>query len=158
MLPLAFLFGCGASYSVPPEDHHLAKQATAGNQYKSQNLVSFKVNGAGVKAKIWSLTRFGWKNNIAGILLNITSNMHDDKRSIDINLDAAVPGKYSLEQGTTLNNKSGGSYNPDYISDQANNLSFINGVFELTEVDTVENRVNGCFYGKVKNKKAIPLK
>lgn len=154
---LAFLAGCSANYSIPVEDHNETKLSGPGNVNKGKNLLSFKVNGEEVHTTVWSISRFVWKNNIARILMNITSNMHDDKRTINVNLDGALPGKYQLASGSSSNEKSYGSYYPDYIADQSNSFSFTSGIFELTEVDTVKNTVSASFYGKVKNRKGDTL-
>jgi hypothetical protein len=157
MAVVCFLSGCGVNYSIPAEDQHSAKQADAVTRDKNQNLVTFKVNGKEVRTTVWSVSRFAWKNKIARIFMNITSNMHDDKRTINVNLDGSVPGKYPLAESGSINIKSYGSYYPDYIQDQVNSYSFTSGIFELTEVDTVKNKVNGSFYGKVKNIKGDSL-
>ena len=158
LVAISFLTGCGSNYSIPSEEHNAAANTDRKvNQNENQNLLVFKVNGKEVRTTLWSVSRFVWKNNIVRTLMNITSNMHDDKRTINVNLDGTVPAVYPLAQEGAGNKRSYGSYYPDYLDDQINSYSFTSGAFELTEVDTVKNRVNGCFYGKVKNVKGDSL-
>ena len=114
------------------------------------NLISFKVNGETVSTSGWNISRLTWKDGDKQ-WLNITTNMHEDKRTIMANLDGAVPGTYVLAEDGGFR-ASSGSYKPDYIGDMLQSYSFISGSFVLTEVDTVKNKVNGSFSGKVKNK------
>jgi hypothetical protein len=81
--------------------------------------------------------------------LNIVSNMHMDKRTINVNLNGALPGKYVLHESGMLKN-SHGMYTPDYNKIR-DSYSFISGEFNLTVVDTVKNIINGTFFGVAKN-------
>jgi hypothetical protein len=113
------------------------------------NVISFKVNGKLVTTSGWNISRLTWKNGEKE-WLNITSNMHQDKRTIMANLDGAVAGTYSFAEGGGMK-ASHGDYKPDYTGDMMRSYSFISGSFVITEVDTVHNKINGSFSGRVKN-------
>ena len=84
--------------------------------------------------------------------INITSDMHKEKRTIDVNLNGTKPGTYDLEEGGSLGGKSHGGYYPDF-GDPSGTYRFINGSFVITELDTVQNVLNGTFSGTAKNSK-----
>ena len=76
-----------------------------------ENLITFKVNGKEIKTHGWNISRFMGN----GINLNITSDMHEDKRTLMLNLNGWTPGKYSLQNSFTSDTHSGyGHYKPDY--------------------------------------------
>ena len=47
------------------------------------NIISFNVNGEEAKTESWNIVRFKMGNKVQ---LDITSNMHIDKRTINVNL------------------------------------------------------------------------
>ena len=152
---ISILFlSCADTVSVNnPSADNTTKTAAA----KSDNVITFKVNGTAVVTSGWTISRLQWSTDPGKLWLNITSNMHDDKRTIGANLNGAVPGTYilGLENGA-LSKQSYGSYHPDY-AETLNGYSFINGSFVITEMDTVRNIVNGTFSGTVKNSKGESL-
>lgn len=111
-----------------------------------ENLITFKVNGKEIKTHGWNISRFMGN----GINLNITSDMHEDKRTLMLNLNGWTPGKYSLQNSFTSDTHSGyGHYKPDY-SDLMNAYSFQDGFFQIENIDTVKGLLNASFYGTVK--------
>lgn len=118
---------------------------------KGDNVISFKVNGDEVMTSGWNIRRFTWSNQSA-VWMNITSDMHKEKRTINVNLNGEKPGTYNFDDKGVIMEKSHGSYIPDY-SDPSNSYSFVNGSFVITDVDTVNNIVNGTFSVTVKNSK-----
>jgi hypothetical protein len=129
--------------------------ATTGNTNVAKdelNQISFKADGENVNSEGWVVQRFVENDKATAPWLNITSNMHKDKRCINVNLNGAMPGAYGFDEEGTLATKSHGTYFPDY-SDIMNSYSFISGAFTITEVDTVQGLVSGTFEGVVKNSK-----
>jgi hypothetical protein len=53
-------------------------------------------------------------------------------------------------ENSNLTTESQGSYFPDF-SKPLESFSFINGEFDITEVDTVKGIVNGTFFGTAKD-------
>jgi len=140
------------------------KTANAGNSEKNsmgaasstdKNVIGFKVNGDGVKTSSWNIRRFTWSNQ-SDVWLNITSDMHKEKGTININLNGAKPGTYNFDDKGVIMEKSQGSYHPDY-NNPLNSYSFVSGSFIIIDVDTVNHVVNGTFSGTVKNSKGETL-
>lgn len=111
--------------------------------------ISFKADGALVKTQGWIVQRFLWDEKTPAPWLNITSNMHMDKRTINVNLNGSVTGKYILSDSEMMKN-SHGVYFPDY-SKIMDNYSFTSGEFNIMSVDTVKGLINGIFSGTVTN-------
>jgi hypothetical protein len=107
--------------------------------------ISFKVDGQQVNSEGWNVMRFIWDSNTPGEWLNITSNMHKDKRTINVNLNGAVPGKYVFMEGSSKTT-SNGVYFPDFSKPMMSYL-FESGEFNITGVDTDKNILNGTFSG-----------
>jgi hypothetical protein len=117
----------------------------------AQNIIRFKVNGDEVKTSGWIIRQFTWSNQPA-VWMNITSDMHKDKRTIDVNLNGAKPGTYTFDDNGVVMESSHGSYHPD-IDEPSNSYSFVSGAFVLTDVDTVRHIVNGTFSLTARNAK-----
>jgi hypothetical protein len=144
-----FVFGCNND-----------KTASAGNSEKNsadavsstdKNVISFKVNGDDVKTSGWNIRLFKWSNQSA-VWMNITSDMHKEKRTINVNLNGAKAGAYSFDEKGVTMEKSHGSYHPDY-NDLSNSYSIVSGSFVITDVDTVHHIVNGTFSLKARSTK-----
>jgi hypothetical protein len=120
------------------------------NKSEGENLISFKVNGKLVNTSGWTISRFSFQSEPLQVWLNITSNMKQEPRTLNINLNGSVPGKYSLG-GSAMKKQSHASYYPNYIEDLSHSFSFSSGEFTITQVDTVKHLVNGYFSGIVKN-------
>ena len=82
--------------------------------------------------------------------LNITSNMHDEPRTINVNLCGTSPGNYAIDD-VDPGARSHGAFFPDYIGDMTNGYAFIKAVFNITSIDTIKGIVNGKFSGTVRN-------
>lgn len=135
---VSLLFACGSGNEK--KDGGATKITTGdGGQ------ISFKADGQQVNSEGWNVMRFIWNSNTPGEWMNITSNMHKDKRTINVNLNGAVAGKYVFTEGSSMTT-SHGTYFPDF-SRPLQSYLFENGEFNLTEVDTVKNILNGTFYG-----------
>jgi hypothetical protein len=115
----------------------------------ASNLISFKVDGVPVVTSGWNISRFVMGE---GISLNITSNMHDDKRTVLFNLHGAQAGSYSLGPGSKTSGTAYGHYKPDY-NDMLNAYSFESGTIVISSIDTVKGLLNGHFEGMVANAK-----
>jgi hypothetical protein len=131
------------------------KNSAGASSSTAKNFIGFKVNGEEVKTSGWNISLFRW-NNQPAVWMNITSDMHKEKRTINVNLNGAKPGTYSFDDKGVIMEKSHGSYHPDF-SDALNSYSFVGGSFIITEVDTVHQILNGTFSGTVKNTKGETL-
>ena len=131
------------------------KKSADASSSSDKNFISFKVNGDEVKTSGWNISLFRW-NNQPDVWMNITSDMHKEKRTINVNLNGAKPGTYNFDDKGVIMDKSHGSYHPDF-SDAVNSYSFVSGSFVITEVDTVHHILNGTFSGTVKNMKGETL-
>jgi hypothetical protein len=134
------------------QDKASPSPAVAGNK----NSVSFKINGKQVNSSGWNISR----SIMTGMLvLNITSNMHEEPQTINININGDKPGTYSfLAQGGY--NKRGaayGSYYPDYQQDMMSPYTFEEGTFVITSIDTTAGMVNAEFSGVLKNSRGETL-
>ncbi len=119
----------------------------------ANNFVRFKVNGVLVETSAWNAS---YGNLVGGMLTyNITSNMHENEKTININVNATQVGEYDfLFTGGTAPNKAYGIYHPKY-SNTFDVYSFQNGKFTITEIDTIRKVYAGKFYGKVVNDSGI---
>jgi hypothetical protein len=118
---------------------------------EGKNVISFKVNGDEIKTSGWNIRRFTWSNQTT-VWMNITSDMHKEKRTINVNLNGATPGTYNFDDEGVIMEKSHGSYHADF-NDPAGSYSFVGGSFVITGVDTVHQLVNGTFSVTAKNSK-----
>ena len=125
------------------------KEVIASTQ-TSENLISFKINGQPVKTSGWNISRFKL-TTASKESLNITTNMHDEKRTLNINLSGTERGEYTAKTDDRSERNFYGSYFPDYINDLSNSYSFETGSFVITRMDTVKNILEGSFWGTVKN-------
>jgi hypothetical protein len=119
------------------------------------NMVIFKVNGREIKTSGWTISRVIFKGSKEW--LNVTTNMNEDKRTINVNIAGTVPGTYKFEANAGIEKNSYGSFYPDYLDDLANSYSFTWGSFTITSIDTVQRTVNADFFGIVKNLKGETL-
>ena len=116
-----------------------------------ENVISFKVNGDEVTTSGWNIRLFKWSNQ-PDVWMNITSDMHKEKRTINVNLNGAKPGTYNFDDQGVIMEKSHGSYHSDF-NDASGSYSFVGGSFVITDVDTVHHVVNGTFSVTAKNTK-----
>jgi hypothetical protein len=136
-------------------DRNSEKNSADASSSTDKNFISFKVNGEEVKTSGWNVSLFRWSNQ-PDVWMNITSDMHKEKRTINVNLNGAIPGTYNFDDKGVIMEKSHGSYHPDF-SDALNAYSFVGGSFVITDVDTVHHILNGTFSGTVKNTKGETL-
>jgi hypothetical protein len=120
------------------------------NEKGNDNTITFKVNDQLVKTSGWTISRFKLITD-SRESLNITTNMHEEARTLNVNIDAAEPGTYVIKGNPASTHHFYGSYYPDYMNDLTGSYSFETGSFTITEVDTVKNIVNGSFSGIVSN-------
>jgi hypothetical protein len=134
---------------------HPEKKSTDASSSTDENVISFKVNGDKVTTSGWNIRRFIWTNQ-STVWMNITTDMHKERRTINVNLNGAKPGTYNFDEAGVIMEKSHGSYHSDY-SDPAGSYSFVSGSFVITDVDTVHHILNGTFSGTVKNTRGETL-
>lgn len=136
------------------KDSNSATTAETKNN-SGDNIITFSVNGETVTSSAWNISRFDFGNG-AGTCVNITSNMHQDPRSINVNINGDKAGTYTFENEMLTVKKPGvayGSYAPDYLKDMSNKYSFKEGNFTISSIDTTAGIFNGTFSGTAKNSK-----
>ncbi len=116
----------------------------------NDNVISYKVNGELVRTSGWNISRFKLTND-SKESLNLTTNMHEEKRTVNINISGAEPGEYQAKTDDKSDHNFYGSYFPDYVNDPGNNYTFETGSFIITKIDTIKNILNGSFWGTAKN-------
>ena len=131
------------------------KKSAGASSSAGENIISFKVNGDKVTTNGWNIRRFTWTNQ-TNVWMNITTDMHKEKRTINVNLNGDRPGTYNFDNTGVVMENSHGSYHSDY-SDPAGSYSFVSGSFVITDVDTVHHILNGSFSGTVKNTRGETL-
>jgi hypothetical protein len=127
------------------------KKSSDASSSAGENVISFKVNGDEVKTSGWNIRLFRWSNQ-PDVWMNITTDMHKEKRTINVNLNGAKPATYNFDEEGVIMEKSHGSYKADY-NDASGSYSFVGGSFVITDVDTVRHIVNGTFSLTAKNTK-----
>ncbi len=153
----------GVAACNPPADSKVDSKTISPSKAVSSetdetNVITFIVGKEPVRTTGWTISRFSLNNEPGKLWLNITSNMHDEKRTINVNLDGAATGTYSFGTEGRISSRSHGSYYPDYIEDITNAYSFTEGNFHITEIDTMRKLVSGTFWGTVKNPKGETFK
>ncbi len=145
-LVVSALMSCGNSSE---QKEVKEKNETAGTTTNSgdDNIIKFSVNGADVNSKGHNISRFSMGGKV---WLNITSSMHIDGRTVNMNIERAEPGTYSFGGGIKTSH---GGYYPSYLKEITNAYDFISGVVMITSVDTINNLVNATFSGFVQNDK-----
>ena len=115
-----------------------------------ENLISYKVNGKLVTTTGWNISRFKL-TSVSKESLNVTTNMHDEKRTINLNISGTEPGEYAANSDNISDHNFYGSYFPDYLEDLRNSYTFQTGTFTITKIDTIKNILNASFSGTAKN-------
>jgi hypothetical protein len=115
-----------------------------------ENLITYKVNGKLVTTTGWNISRFKL-TNVSKESLNVTTNMHEEKRTLNINISGIEPGEYAAATDDKSDHNFYGSYFPDYLDDLSNNYTFQAGTFIITKIDTIKNILNANFSGTAKN-------
>lgn len=149
ILSAFFLLSCNSAKDKKAPENESNDKGNVAVSSTGDNRIIFKADGGEVSTEGWVVQRFLWDEKTTSPWLNITSNMHKDKRTINVNLNNTIPGKYVITEGSLTTN-SHGAYFPDFFKPMEN-YSFAGGEFNLTEVDTVNNILNGTFSGIVKN-------
>lgn len=126
-----------------------AETAETSDKKSGGNAIEFKVDGKQVETEGWAVQRFVWDDKTTTPWLNITSNMHKDKQTINVNLNGSAAGTYNFTDGQLME-ASHGTFFPDYDK-LTDSYTFKTGTFTITEVDTVKNILNGTFSGTVTN-------
>ncbi|MFI5133433.1 MAG: hypothetical protein ACHQEB_03810 [Chitinophagales bacterium] len=117
--------------------------------------ISFKVNGAQVKTSGFNISLFSLSGQHG---VNVTSNMHEDVRTVSINVNALKPGTYPFKRGTGTYKTAGvayGAYRPEYLKKMMDYYSFESGEFTIVAIDTTAHTFSATFSGKVKNSKGV---
>ena len=119
----------------------------------AEGTISFKVNGSLIKTSGWNIALFFIVGQRG---VNVTSNMHEDPRTVTINVNAIKAGTYLFKQGAKTPGTAGiayGGYRPDFLKKMLDNYRFESGEFTISSIDTIAHTFSGSFFGKVKNNK-----
>ena len=111
------------------------------------NVIQFKIDDDLVTSSGWNISRFDMGQ---GVRMNITSNMHEDKRTISFNINGWTPGRYSLFSGARDAGTAYGDYKPDY-NDMLNAFGFEDGEIHIEKIDIEKGLVNASFFGTITN-------
>ena len=150
------MYACNNSSSntkVNKAEEKTTPQATNTESNSSgDNKITFKVGGQTVTTDGWAISRYliAGQNGVS-----ITSNMHQDPKTVSINVNTITPGTYPFSFGVRAPmspNVAYGSYRPDFLKQVMNMYNFQSGSVTIISVDTVENIVNLTFNGTGKNK------
>jgi hypothetical protein len=124
----------------------------------TKGIIKFKVNGQQVSTSAWNVS-IG--SSMTGIcILNVTSNMHEDTRSIGINVNGCATGHYQFFHGhgsATTKGIAYGTYRPDYLKKMMEAFHFESGTFNIESFNEKDLLLNASFSGKVKNDKGEGL-
>ena len=146
LVATALLISCGQNDKTASDK----KKNTTGTRSSGNNTITFKVNGEPVSTEGWVVQRFVWDDKTPNTWITITSNMHQEKRTITVNLAGGAPGIYNFSANPFNISDSHGSYFPDF-SKPLESYQFTNGGFQILVVDTVNGIVSGTFSGTVKD-------
>lgn len=155
---IVFVTGCGGNNQADShatekkDDRPQSPAATTGNPDKGS--ISFKVNGSLVQTSAWNISEAVIMNG--AYTINISSNMHQDGRTILININGDTAGHYSFVHDHKTEFKRGiayGGYRPDYLKEMLNVYHFETGEFIILSLNRNDGTLSGTFYGKVKNDK-----
>lgn len=78
---------------------------------------------------------------------NITSSMHKDVRTVNININTVTPKTYNFVTNSNIENTAYGFYYPDYFNSIFIAFAIDSGSFVVTELDTVSKTFTGTFSG-----------
>ena len=146
LIATTLLISCGQNDKTADDKKESSSGTRAGN-----NTITFKVNGDQVNSEGWIVQRFVWDDKTPHAWITITSNMHKDKRTINVNLAGGEPGIYNFPAFSFFNiTDSHGSYFPDF-SKPLESYQFTNGEFHIIVVDTLKGIISGTFSGTVKD-------
>ena len=108
LLIAALLFSCKSGDKKPGT---ITSDGKIESISKGESNIHFKADGQEVNTSGWIVQRFLWDEKTPSPWLGMVSSMHKDKRTINVNLNGSVPGKYILSEGGMMQN-SHGMYTP----------------------------------------------
>ncbi len=152
MIRTLFLFSLSAMLATGCGDRPGGDENPAGSSSATAagaNRITFKVDGAEVTTTGHNISRSIMGGKVA---LNITSSMHTDERTINVNIAGTTAGTYTLDpSGYGFNGKSDGLYYPSYLTEMGNAYQFQSGQIVLSKVDTAAGILEGIFSGTAKS-------
>jgi hypothetical protein len=143
----AFLISCGESVPTRVSMINVKTKTETG---ALSNTIRYSVNGKKVLSSGWNISRFDMGK---GPGLNITSNMHEDPRTVLFNVNGIKPGTYALSEDGSGAGTAYGSYRPDYKNEMLNAYSFTSGSLIIDLVDTAKGSLTAHFEGIARNAK-----
>lgn len=152
LLAMVFAIACNSSKNDDPKADSSSTTTTettsdAGDE--SKGTIAFKANGETVTTRIVNLAGFQFPNSPKG--LNVTSDMHQEKRTVNINLNGYTAGDYTFTKETIDKAQTAiGLYFPDY-SQASDSYNFVSGHINVSRFDTVNNVFEATFSGTTKN-------
>jgi hypothetical protein len=152
LFSLGLLVACNNEKKGNNNDVKNEANTKPGKSESGDNRILFTVDGEEVKTTGWNIGYFDMGTG-KGKQINITSNMHDDPRTIMLNVNGDTPGTYTISTGMDAM-KPGvayGSYRPDYSKDMQNVYSFESGELVIVSIDPAAHTLNAKFHGVAKN-------
>jgi hypothetical protein len=156
----AMLIACNNEKKDSSNTSTETKKEGTSPKSNGQNVISFSVDGKQVTSSGWTISRFDFGTG-AGTSVNVTSNMHEEPRTINININGDTPGSYTIGSGVAAMKNHGmayGSYYADYLKDMSSPYSFTEGEFVIVSIDTTAGLLNANFHGTATNAKGESIK
>ena len=123
---------------------------TSNTTSTGDNKIVFTVDGKLVETTGWNI---GFFDLGSGKSINVTSNMNEEPRTVNFNINGDKPGTYPISSAINAQKPgiSYGNYRPDYNKDMTNVYSFESGEFVIQSIDLAGKLLNGTFHGVAKN-------
>ncbi|MDZ4793617.1 MAG: hypothetical protein SGI83_04995 [Bacteroidota bacterium] len=118
------------------------------------NRIVFTVDGKLVETTGWNIGYFDFGTG-GGKQINITSNMNEEPRTVNFNINGDKAGTYAISSGLDAQRPgiAYGSYTPDYKKDMLNVYSFESGELIIESIDAGNKTLNASFHAVAKNTK-----
>ncbi len=152
ILLITFLVACNNNPETEKATTASEKQNVSDGT-SGDNLITFKVNGETVTTNLWNIS---WSVMPGRKVLNITSDMNKEPRTIMFNVNGSSTGTYKLSNTVEAMKQEGlgyGSYRPDYKKNMMDIYNFKDGELSISSIDTIKNILNATFSGTVRNEK-----
>lgn len=117
-------------------------------EFTGNGVYSFKVDGVQVNSNVWGNVYSNIFPNF--VTVNATSNMHKEKRTLNININADVSGNYNFTLAAPTANTAQGTFYPNY-DNVSDTYQFVDGSIKITGINKVDKTFTATFSGTVKN-------
>lgn len=150
----SFLVACNDNKSSETRTTEGSEKQAAAENTTGDNVITFKINRETVNTTPMAISRMfaGGKH-----LLNLVSDARKQPKTINISATGFTPGTYKFANAVNALQSEGlffyGSYSPNPQKDVLDVYSIVDGEFNITSIDTVNNILNATFSATVKNVK-----